>query len=54
MQQTLAAAWLAARDDGRWAFEAYQAVMMIGDEYRPAVLLREQLERGERPSGAPD
>lgn len=53
-RRTLAAAWLSGREEGRWAFEAYQEVMMIGDEYRPAILLREQLERGEGPTGAPD
>ena len=45
---TLQAAWLAAQDRGRWAFEAYQSVAPIAQYYQPARILRDTLEKGER------
>lgn len=47
---TLLAAWLAAHDDGLWVFEAYQQAALVATPGSAAELLREALERGERPT----
>ena len=49
MVETLAAAWLAAQGEGQWVLEAYQRVVPHATRYYPATLLRDALERGERP-----
>ncbi len=50
LHETLVAVWLASQDEGTWALEAYQRVAGLEAGYRPAALVREALERGERPS----
>lgn len=51
VRSTLFAAWLASRDDGVWVYEAYQQASMVATPGSPADLLRNALERGERPTG---
>lgn len=51
---TLFAAWLAAHDEGVWVFEAYQQASLVATPGSPADLLRDALERGERPTGSGD
>jgi hypothetical protein len=46
---TLFAAWLASREDQRWVFEAYQQASAVATTGSAAELLRNSLERGERP-----
>jgi hypothetical protein len=48
-KQILIATWLASQDNGKWAFESYQRIAGIGDEYQAARLLRDALEDGEWP-----
>jgi hypothetical protein len=54
VRKTLFAAWLAAHDEGLWVFEAYQQAALVATPGSAADLLREALERGERPSGSGD
>jgi len=45
---TLYASWLAGKHP-EWSFEAYQLVSGVADQYVPAALLHDALERGMRP-----
>jgi hypothetical protein len=45
---TLQATWLAAQEKGKWAFEAYQQIAGIAENYLPARLLRDALEESVR------
>lgn len=49
LESTLQGAWLASLSDGEWLLEGYQRIAEIADSYRPAGLLRDALEGGERP-----
>jgi hypothetical protein len=46
VQMTLQATWLAAQENGKWSFEAYQQVAGVAEKYYPARLLRNALEVG--------
>ena len=39
------AIWLAAQEDGRWWFEAYQHVAALAESYPPARIVRDALEQ---------
>ena len=44
---TLYATWLLSRGKGQWILTAYQQVASVADDYLPARLVRDALERGE-------
>ncbi len=48
IRQTLEALWLAGQDEA-WRLEAYQRVMPLEGQHRPARLLRYSLEKGQAP-----
>lgn len=54
MRRALFAAWLAGRERGQWSLEAYQLAAADASSYEPAALLRDGLEAGDRPTGAPE
>jgi len=50
VESTLRAAWLASHESREWMLEAYQKVSPLAEFYRPAMLLRDQLQRSNYPS----
>lgn len=52
--QTVLALWLATQGNGQWRLEAYQRASELAEiGYPPARLLRDGLERGQRPDPLP-
>jgi hypothetical protein len=53
-RQTLLAAWLTTVESGEWVFQGYQQAALLTQEYYPAGLLRDAIERGDYPRGSPN